>query len=226
MTDVYVLVEGETEKRFIEMVLAPYCSHMGVFLHPTLVHGQKNRLKGGGDVKFLRVKEDIARFLKQRDDTLVCTFVDYYGIKEWPNLEGARNQRDPAKIAALMNSGAVQEMCASFPDLHCIERRYKPYTAVHEFETLLLSNPQILAEQLGVEPEEVQLIVESAGGPEYVNNSPQTAPSKRMEEWSQHGLGTSYKKTLQGITIAEKIGINAMRASCPLFDAWLKQLGV
>lgn len=226
MSEVYILAEGETEKRFINMVLNGYCSNKGVYLHATLLHKRGNNPRSGGDVKFERVHDDIASFLKQRPDTLVATFVDFYGIKEWPNLDQARTLREPADIAASLNHGAVERMQALHPDIKHIAERYLPFTAVHEFETLLLSNPKVLAEQLGVKPEKVQKVVDSAGGPEYVNNSPQTAPSKRLEEWSFKEKGAHYMKTTQGITIAKSIGIPAIRSACPLFDAWLRRLGV
>lgn len=226
MTDVYIFAEGRTERLFIERLLCPHCSAKGVYLHATLVHGQRNRLQGGGDVKFERIHADIAAFLKQRPDTLVATFVDFYGIKEWPNLDRARELREPADIARLLNAGAVEQMQALHPDIEHIPERYIPYTAVHEFESLLMSAPVVLAKALGVPTELVQNAIDQAGGPEYVNNSPQTAPSKRLQDWSRQGIGSTYRKTVQGVTIAEAIGIPTIRSACPLFDTWLKQLGV
>jgi hypothetical protein len=45
----------------------------------------------GGDVRFERVKKDLGMHLKQRPDTYVTLFVDYYGIKsDWPSLSGIR----------------------------------------------------------------------------------------------------------------------------------------
>ncbi len=48
-------------------------------MHATQVSkpGQK-----GGDVKFVKVRNDIIRHLKQREDTIVTLFLDYYGLAE------------------------------------------------------------------------------------------------------------------------------------------------
>lgn len=66
----------------------------------------------------------------------------------------------------------------------------------------------------------VDEVIEECGSPEKINNSPQTAPSKRLERWA-HGR---YGKTTSGIVIARAIGIDKMRKKCPLFNSWLFKL--
>lgn len=56
------------------------------------------------------------------------------------------------------------------------------------------------------------------GNPEQINNSPQTAPSKRL---IKH---TAYRKTTHGPKIAQTIGIDKIREKCAGFNAWLSQL--
>lgn len=222
MSDVYIIAEGHTEKRFVDMVLTPYCANFEVFLHCIIV---KKPGQPGGDVKFGRTKKDIRAFLKQRSDTTVCSFVDFYGIKEWPDMEIARAKSEPSDIAAVLNNAAVREMKAFCGEVQMLEKRYIPFTAVHEFETLLFSDAKILADELGIEQGLVDAVLSECGAPERINNSPQTAPSKRLEKWCQDKK-PPYKKTITGITIAQKIGIDKMRRACPLFNQWLEQLGV
>lgn len=222
MPEVYIIAEGQTEQRFVEKVLAPYCSIHGVFLHCTLA-GKNGQ--AGGDVKFERIKKDVRAFLKQRTDTKVCTFVDFYGIKEWPDLLSARAKSEPSDIAAVMNHAAVREMKAFCAADSRVEERYFPFTSVHEFETLLFSDSKTLAESLGIEKSLVDAVLAECGTPEKINNSPQTAPSKRLEKWCKV-KGSTYKKTIMGVTIAEKIGIAQIRRACPLFNQWLEQLGI
>ncbi|MCT7653700.1 DUF4276 family protein [Oceanimonas sp. NS1] len=38
-------------------------------------------------MRFERVRRDLEAHLKQRPDTYVTTFVDYYGLREWPGLD-------------------------------------------------------------------------------------------------------------------------------------------
>lgn len=214
--EVIAIVEGRTEQIFVEKVLTPYLANKNIYMKATQITkpGQK-----GGDVKFSRAENDIGRFLKQRADIFVTQFFDYYGLKEWPNLEGVA-LKNHIEIAQMLNKGAVEQLKVSFPDLN-IEQRYIPYMAMHEFESLLFSDAQVLANALNVKEQVIIDIINECGEPEKINNSRETAPSKRLDNLKSVG---SFKKTTEGISIAENIGIDKMRAECPIFDAWIEQL--
>jgi len=62
-------------------------------------------------------------------------------------------------------------------------------------------------------------IAEQFATPEHINNSPFTAPSKRIEALIQ-----DYEKPLMGSLAALEVGLNVMREKCSLFDDWLKRL--
>jgi hypothetical protein len=55
--------------------------------------------------------------------------------------------------------------------------------------------------------------------PEEINDSPETAPSKRME-----AIVYGYEKPLLGILAVLEIGLDRIRAECPHFDGWLSRL--
>ena len=55
--------------------------------------------------------------------------------------------------------------------------------------------------------------------PEDINDSKDTAPSKRIEH-----LMPGYRKRVHGLLIAEKIGLEVIRNECPRFDRWLVRL--
>lgn len=212
--EVIAIVEGKTEQIFIESILAPYLGHRNIGMSATQVSkpGQK-----GGDVRFSKVKRDISGHLKQRPDTYVTTLVDYYGTKEWPGLERLTSNHAPADIANILNTEAKQEMSLALQSSIDVEKRFIPYIAVHEFESLLFSDASVLADELGIDQQQVDAILEECGPPEFINNSEQTAPSKRLIS-----LYPRFKKTTTGIAIAERIGIEPMRNACPLFNAWLE----
>lgn len=90
--EIIAIVEGRTEQIFIEQVLQPYLSRKKIYIHATQISkaGEK-----GGDVKFIRAQRDIGNHLKQRSDSYVCTFFDYYGLKEWPGLDRIRQDTSP-----------------------------------------------------------------------------------------------------------------------------------
>jgi len=72
---------------------------------------------------------------------------------------------------------------------------------------------------LNVEKDVVGTIINQFGDPEKINNSWETAPSKRLEK-----LYSRNKKITTGIKAAKDIGISKMRKECKVFDSWLKQL--
>lgn len=213
---VMAIVEGRTEQLFIERVLTPYLANKNIFITATQISkpGQK-----GGDVKFNRAEKDIGRFLKQRANIYVTQFFDYYGLKEWPNLNNITNQNH-TEIAQLLNDGAVEKINNSYNEYES-DRRFIPYMAMHEFETLLFSDESILARALNVDVEQIKTIVEKCGEPEKINNSRETAPSKRLNKLKLNG---KFRKTTEGIAIAEQIGIEKMRKRCPLFNTWLNTI--
>ena len=55
--------------------------------------------------------------------------------------------------------------------------------------------------------------------PELVNNSPETAPSKRILK-----AYSSYQKITDGTNICRDLGIQKIREHCPHFDNWISTI--
>ena len=214
--EVVVIVEGPTEQRFVKQLLAPYMGERGVFLTSIILDkpGQK-----GGDVKFVRARNDIGRHLKQRTDTWVTLLVDYYGIgTDWPGYAASKRQNNHTGKADVMNRATAEEVEKLFPGQNPAGR-FIPYVSMHEIEALYFSDPACLSEKLGVEQLHFDAILKECGEPENINDNSTTAPSKRLQ-----ALSPRFKKTSTGITIAAEIGIGKMRKACPLFHTWLEKL--
>ena len=211
--EVIAVVEGKTEEVFINSLLKPYLANKNIFMYATQVTkpGQK-----GGDVKFSRVKNDIELHLKQRSDIYVTTFVDYYGVKEWPGVDAVVAGATPAEIAKTINIATKAVVVALFESERA-NLRFIPYISIHEFESLLFSDPNVLSKSLTVSKDDIEELLVEQGEPEAINNSPQTAPSKRLDAWSNG----KFPKTTTGIAVAKAIGISAIREKCPVFNAWL-----
>ncbi|MDD8043492.1 MAG: DUF4276 family protein [Verrucomicrobiota bacterium] len=215
-TEIVALVEGRTEKIFLADLVVPFLAANGVYLTPIVISkpGQK-----GGDVRFSRVKNDIGLHLKQREDTYLTTFVDFYGIKgDWPGLSEAKQQHDPVDKAAVINSETRLKVEELFGKKD-VGRRFIPYFAMHEFEALLFSGPDKLAAALHVSRSRIDKILADCGGPEKIDDSPENAPSKRIEK-----LSPGFRKTSTGIAVAKAIGLDEIRNRCPVFNGWLTTL--
>lgn len=170
------------------------------------------------------VKDDLVRHLTEDRESIATTMVDYYalpqsGSKAWPGRAASStlpHPRKAASIEALLLDDVADAMGAGFD-----RRRFVPFVLMHEFEALLFSDCAAFGKAI-VRPElvaELQAVRDQFDSPEEINDSPQTAPSKRVE-----GLITNYQKPLFGVLAALEIGLPAMRAECTNFSAWLSTL--
>ncbi len=222
--EVFIIAEGPTEQTFVRDILAPNMAVKGIFIHAALIGKSGHK---GGDIRFERAKNDIGNFLKQRSDTYVSTMFDYFRIdSDWPGKEQIRSQTQSgaalpaAKKVELLEDATRWKIVENFGGNNA-DCRFIPYISMHEFEALLFSDPVVLAEKINVEPQRVQQILAEYTSPEEINDGPETAPSKRISAL----MNVEYRRKIaMGKTIAETIGIPAMRRSCPHFDQWLTTL--
>jgi len=213
--EVMVLVEGQTEQIFVKNLLSPYITELTkhtIFLIPMQPGKQ------GGDVRFERYKKDIGIHLKQRPNTYITLMLDYYGIKDWPGLKESRQQAIHSKKAEVINLETRKAVQEHFSEQNR-ECRFIPYVSMHEIEALYFSDPASIAQVMNVNKTKIESILHECGEPEAINDSSETAPSKRLEKLSE-----SFVKTITGITIAKTINIPKMRKHCPLFDEWVGKI--
>ena len=100
--------------------------------------------------------------------------------------------------------------------------RFVPFVMMHEFEALLFSDCQGFAEGIGGDPQlagKFQEIRAQFDTPEHINDSPVTAPAKRVL-----ALMPGYQKPLDGTNAALRIGLDTIRSQCPHFADWLSRL--
>lgn len=87
MVRLAISVEGQTEERFIKMVIVPYLQRRGIYAIPSQLG------KDGGNVSFPRVKKDLNSLARKFDK--VTTLYDFYGFKgkdEKDNKESLENK--------------------------------------------------------------------------------------------------------------------------------------
>ena len=142
MTDVVAVGEGQTEEVFISTVLAPYLGEKGVFLHPRLIatsqHGRGGALSGERVVRALR------NTLLERRDTFVTTFFDLFRLPgSFPGQVQAQAHPDPLVRAETIEAQLTIAVLAA---ADCRPERFIAHVQPHEFEALLFSDPQRVAE--------------------------------------------------------------------------------
>lgn len=92
---------------------------------------------------------------------------------------------------------------------------------MHEFEAMLFSDCAAFGRGIcrqDLAPK-FQFIRDQFATPEEINDSPETAPSKRVSV-----LIEGYQKPLWGVLAALEIGLDKIRQECPHFNDWLIRL--
>lgn len=215
MSRVRVLVEGQTERALVRDILKPHFGSHQIDLHAVMLSRQ------GGMPRYAKAKDVIVRSLKE-DIALICTtMVDFYGMPmDWPGRHQANRCQTCAEKADIVECGVLEDIAGSLGKSFN-PRRLIPYVQMHEFEALLFSSPKKLAESLGdKELTSVFLTIRNNfSTPEDIDDHYDTCPSRRIE-----GVCQGFRKTIDGITAASRIGLETMRQECPHFDEWITKL--
>ena len=207
MTRLCIICEGQTELGFVKNLLVPHLQTFRIDAHPSLLKGRAGQ-RGGGNVSVLRLGKHISREYHNSD--FITTLVDYYGFK---NANG--------RLKAQLEQDILNEA-----QTHIGQRfqayRVRPYVQMHEFEALLFSDISKFALLSGnwnnKSQTRLQRIYNAFKTPEDINDSAQTAPSKRLDD-----IFPGYSKISDGLLIAEDIGLAKIRQACPLFKNWIDQ---
>ena len=216
MVRVHIICEGQTEETFINEVLMPDFSRKGIYLYPALIGRPGHK---GGNVKYSRMKTDIENRLN--DEEAYCTtFFDFYGLHpDFPGKQIALGHTNLNSKKQVLEDAFLQKLSDDLGENKI--RRFIPYVQMYEFEGLLFSEPERMAQ--GMDKPDLtrafQTIAGAFASPEHINNSPVTAPSKRIISLIPH-----YEKPLMGTLAALDVGLAVMREKCVLFNAWLTQI--
>jgi hypothetical protein len=222
MARLYVFAEGRTEQTFADTALKPHLAHFAVYMHnPVLI--AHSRRKGvvhrGGGRRYLPMKNDIQRLIKQDSDSdaFFTTMVDLYALHaDFPGRDEAEGLRsDPQKRVLALEAAWADDIQDSrfVPFLQLHEYEAYLFTDVSQFELFYPSQPTGIAN--------LQRIAASVSTPELIDDGQQTAPSKRIITEFPDYEGA---KATIGPQVGELIGLGAIRAKCPHFDRWLTKL--
>lgn len=206
MKRVIVYCEGQTEETFVKKLMAPMplFRENGIYLSASSC---------GGVSKYSIIKRDLTSLCKNDRTAVITTMLDYYGLpQDTPGIKGNDSGGDIyEKVQAI--EAAIQEDIGADNLIANL--------MVHEFEALLFSKPECFS-YCGLGDRAIRSLRSIRDGfdsPEHINNSPNTAPSKRIL-----AICPAYAKPLDGYNIAKNIGIDIMRQQCRHFDEWIERL--
>jgi hypothetical protein len=217
MVELIVVGEGQTEETFVHDVLAPTLGANRIYASARLIN--TSREQRGGALSLERVRKFIGHTMRQRNDTYVTTLIDLYGLDTtFRGVNESRGQAPAARAARIEK--LLHEDVIAFAQ--CRPERFIPHVQPHEFESLLFSDIATLCDvEPGWHEQSAPLSAARAAvdDPEWINDSPQTAPSTRLEQ-----LHPRYRKVRHGPIAAARIGLDRIREQCPHFRHWYDRI--
>lgn len=215
-----IVVEGQTEEVFVNKLLKPHLAAFNVVPVPRLIFTGKKygRVFRGGVTRYHNFKWDLVLWMREdrKDSSFFTTMLDLYGLPyDFPGQIKVRSSRDPYQKVRTLEKAMERDFN---------EPRFIPYIQLHEFETLLLAQPQRFSAFFINNKERVRGLsnmVDEFPNPEYIDQGERTAPSKRIASFFP---AYSRMKAVAGPFIAGAIGLETMRKQCPHFNGWLEIL--
>jgi hypothetical protein len=225
MARLLVHVEGQTEEDFVNEVLRNHLLNQGFeSVGARIVGNNRLRRRRGGIRAWPSVRRDILRHLWEDPGCIATTMVDFYGLPKqgegaWPGRAGCVGQSTSSKASSVEKAimkDIVDSMGSNFDP-----KRFVPFVVMHEFEGMLFSDCGAFSLGIGqpaLEPK-FRRVRDGFDTPEDINDSPISAPSKRIED-----IVPGYEKPLLGTLAVLEIGLVKIRSECPHFASWLAKL--
>lgn len=194
--NISIVCEGPTEVDFIKKKLnKEYFNPINISLKPIAINKTAHQQSLEGNISVDR----LVTFVKKAEFKIVTTLVDFYGFKK-------TDKKTPHEIEEELEARVNQEF-------------FIPYLQVHETEALWFSDKNAIAGAKNANDQQQRMlsdIIQQYPNPEDINDSRETAPSKRLEK-----IFTDYKKIIDGNHIFDKISVETMKSKCPRFAKWL-----
>ena len=182
MSGLTVVVEGQTEERFVKSVLIPHLGNLGIVASAMIVAtkrdpktGQK-LAKGGG--RWGQWKRDIQGVLRNGSQWVnVTTMLDFHALHHsFPGVSMSYQHSKPLETVRKLEAAMKAEID---------DYRFVPYIQCHEFEALVLAGIKKYWRDVFDKPDQrkgVESVIRDIGStpPEEVDGGDETAPSKRL----------------------------------------------
>lgn len=219
MIRLHITAEGSTEQAFAQKVLSPHLAQFNVFVDARCVLTSKDKRMAkeyrGGLLKYEKAKKDIHTWLKEdkHSECRYTTMFDLYALPDdFPGYAEAKKISDPYQQVKLLEEALKNDIN---------DRHFIPYIQLHEFEALILADPQQLAWEYLEHESPIRNLIAMMGdqNPELINDGAMTAASKRILKEIPE-----YNKVTSGVAVTEKIGLPILRQKCRHFNEWLSAL--
>ena len=224
MKNLQIIVEGSSEEIFVNDVMVKHFAQLNIFVSTRKIRTGWDRKNSkpakGGLLKYVKFRNDVLRWIESdrgRSNTFYTSFIDLYAFPkdvQSPYTSQIQNIADHYQRIAALEAAIARDINHS---------NFIPYVQLHEFEALLLVAPDRLITMYPDEQSGINKLKRDIGktSPEEINESPQSAPSKRIIQYLPNYEG---QKAQVGPLVAEDIGLTMLRNNCPHFNEWISKL--
>ncbi|MFT4073189.1 MAG: DUF4276 family protein [Dysgonamonadaceae bacterium] len=218
-----VLCEGQTEERFAKSVLKDHLKSFKIVVKTTILVTNKKKNIRGGMLSYQQAKTDLELLVKQHskktyEKHFYTTMFDLYALpNNFPGYADALKIQDCYDVTKKLEDEFGKDIN---------HHLFIPYIQLHEFEALVFCGLEYLLidyPDMKKQIEELEkVLVSYDNNPEKINNSPATAPSKRIIKSfeSKH----HYNKPKSGELVTGKVGISSLKEKCLHFREWIESL--
>lgn len=214
-----VVAEGQAEREFAQSSLGAYFEPQGIIVDSRCVMTSRKKRKKGGLGNYMQAKNDIIRWIAEEKgrQPFFTTMFDLYALpNNFPRFEESLKITDPYKKVDFLENALYEDI-----GYH----KFIPYIQLHEFEALLLANPDLLLIEYtdaGQQVEKLkQIVTKYDDNPEKVNTGNNTAPSKRIISLIPEYEGN---KVNVGSVLAGIEGIEVQMQRCKHFADWIEKI--
>lgn len=204
----YAIVEGQTESDFFGKVLNPHLNGLYIHIEPIVIRTSAE--SKGGAVNLDRLARDYKNIAYNPNTQIIAICLDFHALPS--NFPGYRKTNDPISDAKSIESG----LKSKFKD----DARLFPYIQLHDFEALLFSDVEGF-QRRGLCDEnttrKLKSILDNFDSPEHINHG--QPPAHRIKS-----VIPTYRKRINGPTIAQDIGLEKIKLGCPHFAEWFDSL--
>lgn len=220
-----ILCEGQTEEKFVKDVLKPYLNGHGIVVKSRLLVTSRKKDAFGGLFSYQQVKRDLELWMREvshrnSETHYYTTMLDLYALSN--DFPGAIQSKSVAD--AYIRVENIETAFGS--DIN--SPNFIPYIQLHEFEALLFCDIEKLAIEYPKCQKEIEKLKETLhsynDNPELINNSPHTAPSKRIIAAIEGKRKYKYNKPRSGAVVTAAIGLSLLMQRCKHFRGWICQI--
>lgn len=215
MREICVVVEGQSEERFVKTVLGPAALARDTHLQPIIVRTKRTATavhKGGGN-SWAHYRNLVRQLSSQPQFARIAVMFDLYACPS--DTPGYGTDLRGRHLHARMTEAVQQDLEPFAPG------RVLAGPVLHEFETLVLAAIATgTTDATDDVLQKTRAAISTAGNDvEMVNDGRATAPSKRLEQW-----WPGYEKVLYGPALIDAASWDAVASQCPTFASWVRHL--